>query len=85
MAYSLMFGPSFYISVEKSLKRMSDEAWNEMIKEVFNCDPDFVDTDMVLRQIEKVNTCSNLTVPVEVWIDEEGYFTVDVFEDDDEP
>lgn len=34
---------------------------------------------LLLLQIRKVNTCSNLSTPVEVWIDELGDYTIEVY------
>ena len=38
----------------------------------------------VLEKVRETNTCSNLTVPVRVWIDRDGNFTVDVYDKDRE-
>jgi hypothetical protein len=97
MAYELSFSPEFFIgpydldgsefdqdrptSVYQAIMAMSDEAFEEMAREVFNCEPDFVDVSMVLDKIRETNTCRNLTVPVEVLIDEDGYFSVEVYND----
>jgi hypothetical protein len=34
----------------------------------------------VMDKIRETNTCGSLSSPVDVWIDEEGYFTVDVYD-----
>lgn len=102
MAYSLSFGPEFFMSdgepydgasepnsegnpttVCAAIVAMSDDAWNEMCADVFpSADPEHITPDMVLEQIQQVDTCSNLSSPVEVWIDADGYHTVKVYERD---
>lgn len=100
MAYELSFTPDFFynandaegasfdkerpVSVFQAIQAMSDEEFEEMAREVFGADPQFVDVDMVMSKIEEVNTCSNLNSPVRVWVDEEGWFTVSVFDGGDE-
>lgn len=71
-------------SVYQAILAMSDEDFEEMARDVFGCDPDFVDVDMVLSKIEETNTCRNLSSPVEVYIDEEGWWCVLVFDTADE-
>lgn len=34
----------------------------------------------LLDKIRAVNSCSDLSSPVEVWIDSEGFYTVDIYE-----
>ncbi len=36
-------------------------------------------TEALYNKAVIVNTCSNLNTPVEVWLDEEGYVTVEVY------
>jgi hypothetical protein len=69
-------------SVWSAIHMMPDDRWAEMAKEVFGLDdPDFLEPETVLDKIRETDTCSNLTVPVTVWIDEEGYYTIDVYEE----
>jgi len=42
-------------------------------------DPEDITADMVMSKIEEVNTCTDLRSPVSVWIDSEGYCTVEVY------
>lgn len=97
MAYELSFSPEFFIgpydldggefnkerptSVYQAIMAMGDAQFEEMAREVFGCEPDFVDVSMVLDKIRETNTCRNIDVPVEVYIDEEGYFSVEVYDD----
>ena len=55
-----------------------------MANDIFQCEPEYLDLESVLRKIEKTNTCLNLDSPVEVCIDPDGEFTVLVY-DRDEP
>jgi len=96
MAFSLSFSPEFFVgpydlergdfdkerptSVYQAIQAMSDEDYATMAREVFDCEPNFVDADMVMTKIQKTDTCGDLRSPVDVWIDEEGYFTVDVYD-----
>ena len=54
--------------------------WNELAEQVFGVDPSQLDLSMVLSKIEETNTCRNLDSPVEVYIDPEGNFTVNVYD-----
>ena len=65
--------------VVDALAAIPAEEWAEMCADVFGCHPDFVDIGDVLVKIEDTNTCSNLDTPVSVWIDEAGFYTVDVY------
>lgn len=44
----------------------------------------WVDTELaaadVLDKVRETNTCSNLTVPVRVWIDPKGDYTLTIYE-----
>lgn len=91
MSYSLSFSPEFFDSedapskdrpftVRQALEAMPEDRWAEMAREVFNCDPQFVDVDTVMQKITETDTCGTLSSPVDVWIDPEGYFTVDVYD-----
>jgi hypothetical protein len=72
-------------SVYGALRAMSNKDWKNMCKDVFNCKPDYVDIETVMTQIAEVDTCSDLGSPVNVWIDDEGYYTVSVYEADGRP
>ncbi len=92
-AYGHSFSPEFYgdvyspekkdrpTNVTDALASMSDEEWNEMAKEVFNVDGDMLGLDTVMSKIMETDTVGTLSPPVDVWIDEEGYYTVDVYEE----
>lgn len=67
-------------SVYQALMAMPEDKFAEMAREVFGVEPDLVDIDVVMQKIRETNTCGDLRSPVDVWIDDEGYFTVDVYD-----
>lgn len=95
-AYGLSFSPEFYgnpdspkvterpTNVTDALASMSDEEWNTMAQDVFNVEGDVLGIDSVITKIMETDTCGDLTPPVDVWIDEEGYYTVDVYDEESE-
>jgi len=95
-AYGHSFSPEFYgdvyspekkenpTNVADALASMGDEEWNEMAKEVFNVDGDMLDLDTVMTKILEVDTVGSLSSPVDVWIDEEGWYTVNVYDEGEE-
>lgn len=60
------------------LKRKRD--WHRMAKDVFDCSGDDLSPETVLDKIHATDTCGQLHNPVDVWIDSEGHYTVDVHE-----
>ena len=94
MAFSLSFADDFYVpedldAVESTLRPTSvyeailgirEEQWKEMCRDLFKCKSESVDADMVMSKIRETNTCTDLTPPVEVWVDDEGWYTVDVYD-----
>jgi hypothetical protein len=36
----------------------------------------------VLERIKETDTCGDLRSPVDVWIDDEGWWTLDIYEED---
>ena len=66
-------------SVWQAIHAMSDEDYQDMTRDVFGCEPEFVDAGMVLQKIQETNTCWDLRSPVEVWIDDEGTHTLRVY------
>ena len=59
---------------------MNDRDWDEMAKEVFGRPGNRVDIDDVMRKIRDTDTCTDLRSPVEVWIDSNGFYTVEVYD-----
>ena len=98
MAYTLSFGPDFFrevtggfanhslasrpTSVTQALACLSFETWSRLAREIFRCEPKFLDIETVLKQVESTNTCLNLDSPVEVAIDAGCEFTVRVYDHD---
>ena len=92
MSFELSFSPEFYSSedehsseqpftVYQAICAMSSARYAEMALEVFGCDdPNHVSPDAVMDKIMETNTCGTLSSPVPVYIDPEGYFTVDVYD-----
>ena len=70
-------------NVADALREIDEDKWDEMSMEVFNLHGDRVDIEMVMSKIIETDTVDGLEVPVGVYIDPEGYFTVEVYDDDD--
>ena len=96
MTYALSFSPDFFsdevaevvartpttrpTSVAQALANLSGKTWSRLAREIFRCDPKFLDIETVLQMVEETNTCLNLDSPVEVTIDLNGDFTVLVYD-----
>jgi len=94
MPYSLSFSDDFFCdgdpdevrpaprptSVYQAILSMTDSKWNEIAREVFHTDPDFLDPLTVLNRVQQTNTCANLDSPIQVWIDEDGWYDVLVYD-----
>lgn len=65
-------------TVHQAIIAMPEEDYQTMCREVFGR-PD-VDVDEILAKIEETDTVGDLSSPVDVWIDEEGFWTLDVYE-----
>lgn len=70
-------------TVCEAIMAIPKDEWVKCCREVFDCEPDYVDLDTVLTKIHETNTVSNLDSPVTVWIDEDGWWTVDVYDPKD--
>ena len=97
MAYSLSFTPEFFVgpydldgiefdkdrptSVYQALVVMDTEDYLEMSEEVFGVED--IDIEIVMSKIEETDLCRNLDSPVEVYIDEEGYYSIYVYDSED--
>lgn len=61
--------------------RQDKDAWDSMCTDCFPGVPsEFVTSESVLELVEKTNTCGTLSSPVDVWIDEHGNHTINVYE-----
>lgn len=70
------------ISVWQAIMAMPANEYHEMAVDIFEQDGDSLDPLLVLEKIQETRTCTDLRPPVSVWIDEDGHYTVDVWEDD---
>ena len=99
MAYSHSFSPEFYGDIYEpdgltsrpttvaqaivSMKELERNQWDRTAKEVFGVPGEHLLEDEVFEKIIETDTVSNLTSPVEVWIDEDGYYTLLVWDEQD--
>ena len=67
-------------SVEQAVSQLSNETWSTIAREVFHCEPEYLNIETVLKKIVETNTCLNLDPPVEVYIDADGEFMVLVYD-----
>lgn len=65
------------------MKRDEPDEWDEMAQAVFGVEGAHLDEESVLLKIQETNMCTDLASPVDVWIDEEGDYTVTVYEEED--
>ena len=69
-----------------SAKNLDPKWWSEMVEEVFPeweyASSEFPETD-VFDKIRETNTCGDLRSPVDVWVDPEGLYTLDVYDSAD--
>lgn len=91
MSYSLSFSPEFFSSedefsaerpftVEQAIAAMPEDRYAELAREVFGVEPEFLAPSTVMDKIRETDSCGTLGPgPVDVWIDAEGWFTVDVY------
>ena len=71
------------ISVYQALLLKTTEEWDEIAREVFGLDSgDYLDCDAVIDKIREIDTCLDLSSPVTVYIDSEGNYSVDVYEEE---
>jgi len=68
------------VSVYQAVLSISENTWRKMACDVFGIRPDRLMPAAVLDKIIETDTCSNLAVPVEVWIDAEVDFSVRVYD-----
>jgi len=66
----------------ESMRILNPDEWAQLAKEVFYCEPEHLCEEIVMEKIRETNTCSNLTVPVSVWIDPGGDFKLDIYDEE---
>lgn len=75
-------------SVLGAIRALSDKEWANIAMEVFGMGDDMVDyldIETVLTKIQETNTCSDLSSPVQVWIDEDGWYSILVYDHEGRP
>ena len=60
------------------MQQKDKRAWNAMARDVFGCPGRHLSPETVLDRIQETNRCGTISSPVDVWIDSEGHYTVDV-------
>ena len=92
MSYGLSFSRQFFYPenlesanassqpqcVYQALVAMQRDTWESLASNVFGIESDRLDVQTVMDRILETNTCTNLTAPVEVWIDDRGEYRVEV-------
>lgn len=73
------------ISVYSAICMMPDDEWIELCKKHgANASDEIlrgIGRETAMDWVYEANTCSNLTVPVRVWLDDDGDFTVEVWDE----
>jgi hypothetical protein len=64
----------------ESMRQLTPEDWADMARELFGVEPEYLTPEAVLEKIQETNTCRNLESPVEVYIDSEGNYSVEVYD-----
>lgn len=72
-------------SVRGAILAMPDDEWALMCTECFGVAPEYVSAEAVLEKIQHTNTCTDLRSPVTVWIDADGWHSVDVYDREGRP
>ena len=91
MSYALSFAPEFFwgkvpvekmkpsdrpTSVYQAILSLTDEQWASLARDLFGIEPNNLDVEMVIQRVIETNTCRTLDAPVEIWIDQDGFFSV---------
>ena len=72
------------VSVYSAICMMQEnnpEEWNNLARDVFDCEGKYLTAETVLEKVQETNSCSNLCVPVIVWVDAEADYVVKVWDD----
>ncbi|MDA1166429.1 MAG: hypothetical protein O3B13_25315 [Planctomycetota bacterium] len=95
MVFSLSFSPDFFLgtderdliersdrplSVLQAIVSLTEQQRATIAQDVFGCEAEELSDDLILRHVMATDTCTDLTPPVEVWIDSDGFHTVLVFD-----
>jgi hypothetical protein len=91
MPFSHSFSPDFYGCVHESgpcdkptnladaIASIDKETWDDLAKTVFDCPGEFLTVETVYEKARETDTVTDLCTPIEVWIDSEGYYRVEVY------
>lgn len=63
----------------ESMRVLHPERWDAMARDVFGFPGRLVTEESVMDAIRLTDTVSNLATPVRVWIDPQGYYTIEVY------
>mgnify|MGYP003343712177 CR=1 FL=1 len=74
---------NFPTSVYMALMAMPTEEWFQLAEDVFGCSGDFLTAETVIDKIRETDSCQDLSSPVRVYIDEEGYYSVQVYDSEE--
>lgn len=74
---------NFWESNKEGFKEYVEEYFPEYASHVDSYLPEGLMLE-IMDKIRDVNTCGDISSPVDVWLDPEGWYTVDVFDDFDE-
>lgn len=75
-------------SVIGALRALDEDTWINIAVDVFGMGDDmaeYLTIESVLDKIRETDMCTDLRSPVAVWIDPEGYYTIDVYDRDGRP
>jgi len=72
-------------SVYQAVLSLSQDNLTEVAREVFHVHPQHLNAEMIMKKIRQTDTCATLSPPVAVWIDEEGDFLVQVYDQPSSP
>lgn len=67
------------VSVYSALCMMPADEWESIASDLFGLTHEMLTPEAVLDLIRETDTCTDLTSPVEVWIDAEGDYRVLVY------
>lgn len=91
MAFSHSFAADFYgdvynaapckrpTNLADAIASIDEETWAAMAADIFDCAPEFLDVETVFLTAIKTDTVGDYCTPVDVWIDSEGFYRVDVY------
>lgn len=63
----------------ESMRLLDPKRWAELASEHFKVPAEYLTQETVLEAVQATDTCSNLGTPVEVWIDPEGYYRLEIY------